>query len=223
MPGGTGSHRLGSSAMSGFPLVEIAADRLVLRAFRADDIEHVRALLVHEERAALPPGSPADLEDLPAWLGEGLDEFRQHGNGMHLMMQGKASGVPVGAISLFQADWETRSVEVGYGVSSSSRSEGYATEALVALTRWVLAEGAMQRVHLTANTDNTASVRVAEKSGFRREGTLRRAASEDGRLHDVAVFSRLDNDGGGVARTPAPDAHQNGRSATVNGECSKTR
>jgi transposase IS116/IS110/IS902 family protein len=44
----------------------------------------------------------------------------------------------------------------------------------------------------------------------------------DARALDVAVFSLLDDDGT-VARTPAPDAHQNGRSTTVNGECSKTR
>ncbi|MFG2191406.1 GNAT family N-acetyltransferase [Streptomyces sp. NPDC048639] len=180
--------------MSGFPLVEISADRLILRAFGADDIVHVRALLENEERTALPPGSPADTEDLPRWLGEGLDEFRQSGNGIHLMMQDKVLGVPVGAIGLFRADWEARSAEVGYGVSSGYRSKGYATEALAALTGWALSGGGMQRIQLTANTDNTGSVRVAEKAGFLREGTLRRAAPEDDGLHDVAVFSRLDDD-----------------------------
>lgn len=121
---------------------------------------------------------------------------------MHLMMQENASAGPVGAISLFEADWEARSVEIGYGVSSDHRSMGYATEALTALTRWVLTEGGMQRVHLTANTDNTASVRVAQKAGFQREGTLRRAALEDDGLHDVAVFSRLNDDS--PCSTPEP-------------------
>ena len=43
-------------------------------------------------------------------------------------------------------------------------------------------------------TDNVASVRVAEKAGFRREGTLRRAGLEDDGLHDLAVFSLLDDE-----------------------------
>ena len=47
---------------------------------------------------------------------------------------------------------------------------------------------------LTANTDNVASVRVAEKAGFRREGTLRRAGLEEDGLHDQAVFSLLDDE-----------------------------
>ena len=41
---------------------------------------------------------------------------------------------------------------------------------------------------------NVASVRVAEKAGFRREGTLRRAGLEDDGLHDQAVFSLLDDE-----------------------------
>ena len=77
---------------------------------------------------------------------------------------------------------------------SDRRVKGYATEAVTALARWALTEGGMQRVWLTANTDNIASIRVAEKAGFLREGTLRRAGAEEDGLHDLAVFSLLDND-----------------------------
>lgn len=76
------------------------------------------------------------------------------------------------------ADWEVRSVEIGYGVRGDERGKGYASEALSAVASWALIEGGVQRAWLTANTDNVASVRVAEKAGFRREGTLRRAGLE---------------------------------------------
>jgi RimJ/RimL family protein N-acetyltransferase len=59
---------------------------------------------------------------------------------------------------------------------------------------WLLTEAGIQRAWLSANTDNTASIRVAEKAGFRREGTLRRAGLEDDGLHDLAVFSLLDDE-----------------------------
>jgi RimJ/RimL family protein N-acetyltransferase len=104
------------------------------------------------------------------------------------MMLDRAAGRIVGSIGLFQADWEVRSAEIGYGVLSDERGKGYASEALGAVARWALTEGGIQRAWLTANTDNVASVRVAERAGFRREGTLRRAALEDDGLHDLAVF-----------------------------------
>ena len=67
-------------------------------------------------------------------------------------------------------------------------------EALAAAARWALTEGGVQRAWLTANTDNVASVRVAEKAGFHREGTLRRTGLEDDGLHDQALFSLLDDE-----------------------------
>ena len=110
------------------------------------------------------------------------------------MMLDRAAGRIVGSIGLFHADWEVRSTEVGYGVRGTERRKGYASEALAGVARWALTEGGIQRAWLTANTDNVASIRVAEKAGFRREGTLRRAGLEEDGLHDLALFSLLDDE-----------------------------
>src|SRR5258708_6329000 len=113
---------------------------------------------------------------------------------VHLMMLDRASGKIVGSISVFHADWQVRSAEIGYGGRSDARGKGYASEALAAGARWALTEGGIQRVWLTTNTDIVASTRVAEKAGFRRDGTLRRAGREDDGLHDLAVYSLLDDE-----------------------------
>ncbi len=110
------------------------------------------------------------------------------------MMLDRVSGRIVGSIGVFHTDWEVGSAEIGYGVRRSARSQGYATEALVAVARWLLTEAGIQRAWLTANTDNLASIRVAEKAGFHREGTLRRAGMEDDGLHDLALFSLLNDE-----------------------------
>ncbi len=110
------------------------------------------------------------------------------------MMLERSSGELVGSISLFKTDWEARSSEVGYGVRLGLRGRGYATEAVSAVALWALAQGGMQRIALSAVTGNLPSLRVAEKAGFQREGTLRRAQLEEDGLHDLAVFSLLDDD-----------------------------
>jgi RimJ/RimL family protein N-acetyltransferase len=142
----------------------------------------------------LPPGAPTEPDEVPAWLAEGVHQLRHTGWGVHLMLLDRARAKIVGAIGVFNADWEIRSAEIGYGVRSDERGRGYATEALVGLSRWMLTEGGIQRAWLTANVDNVASVRVAEKAGFHREGTLRRAAMEEDGLHDQAIFSLLDDE-----------------------------
>ena len=178
-----------------FPSPVIHSQRLELREYGAGDAGLVCDLLAAGgEPEALPPGAPSDRDQVAAWLADGAVRARHAGTGVHLMMLERAAGRIAGSISLFHADWEVRSAEIGYGVRGDQRGQGYATEALRAVARWVLTEGGIQRAWLTANTDNTASVRVAEKAGFRREGTLRRAAAEEDGLHDLAVFALLDDE-----------------------------
>jgi RimJ/RimL family protein N-acetyltransferase len=178
-----------------FPSPVIRSARLDLRAYGPADAGLVRDLLTGPaEAAGLPPGAPSDPGGVTGWLADGLHQLPREGAGVHLMMLDRAAGRIVGSIGLFHADWEVRSAEIGYGVRGSARNQGYATEALAAAARWALTAGGIQRAWLTANTDNVASVRVAEKAGFQREGTLRRAGREDDGLHDLAVFALLDDE-----------------------------
>ncbi len=181
--------------MSAFPSPAIRSERLDLREYGAGDAGLVRALLAPgAEAGALPPGAPSDPGDVTEWLSDGAHRLREDGTGVHLMMLNRATGNIVGSIGLFHAHWEVRSAEIGYGVRADERGKGYASEALGAVARWALTDGGIQRAWLTANTDNLASIRVAEKAGFRREGTLRRAGLEDDGLHDQAIFSLLDDE-----------------------------
>jgi RimJ/RimL family protein N-acetyltransferase len=177
-----------------FPAPLIHSARLDLREYKAGDAGIVREVLAGGEPEALPPGAPAEPGDVRGWLAEGVHRLRREGTGVHMMMLDRATSKIVGSIGLFHADWQVRSVEIGYGVGATERRKGYATEALRAVARWALTEGGVQRAWLTANTDNLASIRVAEKAGFHREGTLRRAGLEDDGLHDLVLFSLLDDE-----------------------------
>jgi RimJ/RimL family protein N-acetyltransferase len=180
--------------MDAFPAPPtIMSDRLDLREFGPDAFDLASEVVAAGEHEALPPGVPTTPDELAQWFASGT-HAGDRGTSVHLIMVDRDSGRLVGSIGVFHADWDVRSAEIGYGVRSDARRKGYATEALVAVARWALTEGGIQRAWLTANTDNVASVRVAEKAGFRREGTLRRAGKEDDGLHDQALFSLLDDE-----------------------------
>jgi RimJ/RimL family protein N-acetyltransferase len=179
--------------MDSFPSPVIRSERLDLREFGADDLGLASEVAAAGEREALPPGVPVSRDELAEWFANGM-HLVGRGDAVHLMMLDRAAGRMIGAISLFHADWEIRSAEIGYGVRSDARGQGYATEALAAVARWALTEGGIQRAWLTTNTDNAASARVAEKVGFCREGILRRAGREDDGLHDLAIYSLLDDE-----------------------------
>jgi RimJ/RimL family protein N-acetyltransferase len=177
-----------------FPSPSIITARLEVREFSLADADLVREVAANAEQEALPPGAPADPERLDDWLAADERLPEPEGTAVHLMMLDRGLGRIVGSISVFHADWETRSAEIGYGVRADRRGQGYATEALAGVARWALTDGRLQRVWLSTIAENVASQRVAEKAGFRLEGTLRRAGLEDDGLHDLMIYSLLDDE-----------------------------
>jgi RimJ/RimL family protein N-acetyltransferase len=84
---------------------------------------------------------------------------------------------------------------IGYWCAPEARARGLTTRALRLVSRWGLEELGLGRVELITDPDNTASQRVAEKVGFRREGILRsHLLHPDGRRRDSVMFSLLPNE-----------------------------
>jgi RimJ/RimL family protein N-acetyltransferase len=79
----------------------------------------------------------------------------------------------------------------GYWVRKEARGRGVATRALVLLTRWAARERGLGRLQLIVEPDNLASIRVAERAGFRREGRLRDYIELKGSRRDVYMYSLL--------------------------------
>ena len=104
-----------------------------------------------------------------------------------------AGGDTVGSIAIHVQDPAWGNVEVGYWTAAEARGRGLTTRALRLISRWAIEEAGAERVQLRADVHNTASLRVAEKAGFTREGTLRSAAynQRQGRRIDYAVYSLL--------------------------------
>jgi RimJ/RimL family protein N-acetyltransferase len=201
-----GGRRLGSSSLGevrsvallpDFPEVRITAARLDIREFGPGDAGLVREVLRGGEWLPLSTALVETTEhpaDVDWWLADAVHEPRRERTGLNLMMLARNVGQVAGWIYLTDVDRYARCAEIGYGVRPRARGQGFATEALAALSRWALTTGGLQRVWLNVNTDNLASLRVAQKAGFAREGTLRRASMEADGLHDVAVLALLDDE-----------------------------
>lgn len=196
--------------------VRLEGERLVLRPFRLDDA----AGLIEVIRAGedfLPPNFPTALEAEPiAWfLREGVHKVQRFGLGVHLAAIGRETGELLGTIGLFRVNWEHLTSEVGYGMRPRARGRGHATEALSLVSDWALRDCGLHRVELRAMAANGASLRVAEKAGYVREGVARGAERDGGGVsRDMVVFSRISTDpppGSGVGGVPRP------RSGAVSG------
>jgi RimJ/RimL family protein N-acetyltransferase len=77
---------------------------------------------------------------------------------------------------------------VGYWSVLSQRGRGLTKRSLVLLSRWALRETPIFRLEALVHGDNTASIKVLEFAGFRREGVLRNYL-EDTEGRGDAVFT----------------------------------
>ena len=97
----------------------------------------------------------------------------------------------VGVITHFKSRTPT-SREIGYRLFDVDLAgHGYTTEALRLLTDYLFRAHIWYRLEVLAAPPNVASLRVAQKCGFREEGTLRGAFFINGRHQDVTVMSLL--------------------------------
>lgn len=112
-----------------------------------------------------------------------------------------ADGVILGSVGLGMLDLRQRSGRVGYWVLPEARGHGVAGRALEVCTRWAFEQAGLHRIELGHAIGHDASCRIAERCGYRYEGTQRDAMFQEGRLdlfRDVHMHAR-------IATDPAPD------------------
>jgi RimJ/RimL family protein N-acetyltransferase len=88
-------------------------------------------------------------------------------------------------------DWTQEDVaQFGYWIAADARGRGYATRAVILLTRWLFELGAA-RVFVTIVAGNEASVAVVRRAGLLYEGTMRAHSVWQGERCDVMWFAAL--------------------------------
>ena len=174
------------------PEPPLSGTRVTLRPFRRGDAAAVAAACSDPEIPRFTM-MPADLTEGQAveWIERGL-EWWSRGVARFAIVTG-ADDVCRGQIGL-QLDTASRRAEAFYWLERGARGSGLASEALDLVTRWAFRDLAAVRVQLVTHLDNVASQRVAERTGFVREGVLRAWEPVKDAQPDVVMYSRLAGD-----------------------------
>jgi RimJ/RimL family protein N-acetyltransferase len=100
----------------------------------------------------------------------------------------------LGALGISNFDWADLKAEIGYWMAAEARRRGVGSRATRLLSVWALTALGLERLELLANPGNEASLRLAERAGFTREGTLRRYRRRHGVREDLVMFALLAED-----------------------------
>ncbi|GAA3303990.1 GNAT family N-acetyltransferase [Dactylosporangium vinaceum] len=162
---------------------------LVLRAPVPDDVAAVTEAFTDP---ALQLWSPPAAVTVPEWIDERADW--SSGRRVGWVVSDAAGGPVLGSVSV-RVDASTDNGMIGYWTASAARGRGVATRSVRAAARFAFDVVGLYRIELAHAVENTASCRVAERSGFLLEGTLREAyLYGDGRRHDEHLHAKLRTD-----------------------------
>jgi ribosomal-protein-serine acetyltransferase len=177
---------------------ELRGERVMLRPVRPMDAEAIFAA-IDESREHLRPWMP--------WVDnhrtvDDTSEYCVRTAARWLLREDLAmsifevrDGRYLGGTGLHEPDWELRRFEVGYWLRDSATGQGFTTEAVALLRDFAFSQLGARRLELNCDVRNAPSRRVAERSGFVLEGTLRHAFLDTaGQPADWHVFSLVPKD-----------------------------
>lgn len=104
------------------------------------------------------------------------------------------TGQVAGSITLRMDDASLGIGEIGYGLAAAYRGRGLMRRTLHLLAVWAFDEVGLARLEVGVGAGNAASLRTAERAGFRRECVLRHALPGPEGRYDMVLLSLLPRD-----------------------------
>ncbi|MEN9603766.1 MAG: hypothetical protein RLZZ06_1033 [Actinomycetota bacterium] len=154
--------------------MRLETERLFLRFLESGDVDDLLEYHSHEESIRYIPWDVRDRDFVVDWLTRaatynGIEEGQP---GLLLAMVDKASGKVIGQINSEMTDRENRTVDIGYVSSPNFRGRGFVHEALEAIITHLFTVEKVHRIIADIDIRNSASIKVVERLGFRREATF---------------------------------------------------
>lgn len=174
--------------------------QVILKLFREEDLDEF--LNLHNRCSQRGEFYPVSIRSLSA----SLKDFQENGwwdEDQGRMLITDRQGRMLGTIFFFKGAPYQEGYEVGYTLfKREDRGQGITSETLPLFSAYLFEAKPIHRLCLLTAPGNVASRRVAEKSGYRHEGTLRQAFFLRGKHHDCEVYSLLRNECPPVVELP---------------------
>ena len=170
---------------------ELHGSRVLLRPWRLDDVSFVVAV---SDDPLVPPISeiPAHCDaEAARWFIDAQRRRAEEGRGWAWALVPEGHGLPAGYIGALWVSRPAGRASIGYWTAAGSRRSGLTSDGVRLAADWLMRAGAVERLEAYIEPHNAASMRVAEKAGFEREGLMRSFAPIGGRRRDTYLYARI--------------------------------
>lgn len=167
---------------------------LYLRAFELDDISFIHSLRSDESFFELTCSNRYFIssERDKKWL---EDKIVNNNHQLYLMVCTVKDNLPVGYICATDIDYLNKKAQWGgLIIAKEHAGKGYGTKAGELLLEHLFFELGMNMIYGYWREDHPASLRMAEKLGFRKDGLVRDFVFKQNKFHNVFICTILKSD-----------------------------
>ncbi|GHE26322.1 hypothetical protein GCM10017673_30070 [Streptosporangium violaceochromogenes] len=194
------------------PSLPLHTPRLTLRPFTHHDLQALHAIHSLPQVARYLYWTARDLEQTAQALETkiGQSELRAEGQALSLAIDLTATGELIGEGVLIWHSLPHRAGEIGYILHPRHHGRGYATEAAEVLLTLGFDDLGLHRITGRLDGRNTASARVLQRLGMRREAHLVENEMVKGEWTDEVIYAILSREWRArhpADTTPAPVFH----------------
>ncbi|MEV0151467.1 MULTISPECIES: GNAT family N-acetyltransferase [unclassified Nonomuraea] len=178
------------------PDYPLTTERLLLRPFTPSDLDAVHAYESRPDVTRYLYWEARDLDATRAGLDTKISRtaIADEGDALNLAVTLRDSGELIGTVILIWTSKEHRQGEIGYIFHPDHHGHGYAPEASRELLRLGFEGLRLHRLVGRLDGRNTASARVLEKIGMRREAHLVHNEHVKGEWTDEVIYAMLDSE-----------------------------
>ena len=168
---------------------KLETERLILRRYEETDIDMQYEVLTDNRLAEYIKfpnlTKEEELECIKDWI-KNVDDSKYE----KWVITLKGDNTPIGNISVNRIEKKHNYCNVGYVILYDYWGKGYASEALKAVSDYLLDSG-YHLVECSCNELNKQSSRVMEKAGFKKDGYIAdRRLNKDGTYSGVEYYSK---------------------------------
>lgn len=172
---------------------KLETERLVLRRYKETDIDAMYDIITDKRLSTFIKypdlTKEQELEHIRDWIKEADDSKNER-----WVIERKEDGAIIGNINVNTVVKKHNYCNVGYIIRYDYWGNGYAAEALKAVSDYLLDSG-YYLVECSCNELNKQSSRVMEKAGFKKDGYIaNRRMNSDGTYSGVEYYSKCKNE-----------------------------
>ena len=170
----------------------VATERLIIRRFAETDLADVLAYQRHPQTFQYLASEPMSEEKAVGFLARQASPDSWAGGGwLAFAVYHPGDAKVIGEVGVFVEAEPKSEGSIGWLLHADYHGRGYATEAAHVLIRYAFEERGLHRLTSGCDTRNTASWRLMERLGMRREARCRQSQSVRGVWQDEYLYALL--------------------------------